>query len=164
MSRIAKDFGTFVNDKTFDMYTEGTDKLNEDDIADLFIEFTKKQQKNTLKTEHYIRTWIDEWCNLFPKHVKSGGKLVKSDPNECLKKMTTFIKTYRYDRDLIFFATKEYIKERALDDYNYMRCATYFIHKLGVGSELAEWCEKCKELDLTDESKTLEITETNDFI
>lgn len=164
MSKIARDFGSYVNDRTFDMYTVGEDKLEEDDIADLFIEFTKKQQKDTLKTEYYIKTWIDEWVHLFPEGLRSGGKIVRSDPYECLKKMVTFLKKYPYDRDLIFFSTKEYIRERAMNDYAYMRCATYFIHKLGVGSELAEWCEKCKNLDLTEEHRQLEIRETHDFI
>lgn len=165
MSKIATDFGSFVNDKTFERYAESkATKLEEDDIVDLFLEFTKVQQKQTLGTQSYVRTWIDEWCALFPAGIKSGGKMLRSHPTDCLAKMTRFVKKYKYDRDLIFFSTREYLKDRALDDYNFTRCATYFIDKLGVGSTLAEWCEKCKDFDLTVEHARYDITSPNEFI
>jgi hypothetical protein len=162
-----KDFGSFVNDKCFDKYLFGKEDgvyepYEEDDIADLFIEFTKKQQKRNLKTEHYVREWIEEWVNIFPSGIKSGGKPVRSDAKSCLPKMISFVKEYKYDRDLIFYATREYIKQQSFKNYDYTRCAIYFIDKQGQGSDLATWCEQCKNADLTKENQTLDIVEHPD--
>lgn len=160
MSKVAKDFGSFVNDRAYDEYLNtNNSKFTEDDIADLFIQFTKSQQKAQLKTEDYVRTWIEEWCDLFPKGVRSGGKLIRSVPQDCVAKMAKFLKTYKYDRDLIFFATRAYLTDRRLDNYAYTRCATYFINKIGVGSELADWCDRCKDMDLKEEQVKYDIIE-----
>lgn len=160
MSKIARDFGAYVNNEAFNIYNEGGDKFSEEDIADMFVQFTKKQQKEQLAELDYVDSWIDEWLKLFPLGVRSGSKLVRSDRSMCLKKMAAFIKNTRYDRDLIFHATKEYIREFALRDYAYMKCATYFIDKKDEGSELAAQCEKCKNDDMTKEETNM----FNEFI
>jgi hypothetical protein len=171
--QITKDFGSYVNTKCFDKYLDGKEDgvyepYSEDGIVDLFIEFTKKQQKTNLKTEHYVREWIDEWVEIFPKGIKSGGKPIRSNAKDCLPKMVSFIKQYKYDRDLIFYATREYIKQQSFKNYDFTRCAMYFIAKQGEGSDLATWCEQCKDADLTKEHQTLEIVEHqgvyNEFI
>lgn len=88
---------------------------------------------------------IKEWLELFPKGVKTGGKLLRSDAKGCLTKMKTFMKSYKYSWEEIMSATKAYLDDRAKDDYMYTRAAIYFIGKNGQGSTLAEWCEKIKE-------------------
>ena len=90
---------------------------------------------------------IKEWLELFPKGVKTGGKLLRSDAKGCLTKMKTFMKNYKYSWDEIMKATKAYLSEREKDDYQYTRAAIYFIGKHGQGSDLADWCEKIKEQD-----------------
>ncbi|GEM_PF-2998307 len=89
--------------------------------------------------------WIDQWLDLFPKGVKSGGKLLRSDKKSCLTKMNKFLKEYSFSQDEIMDATKAYLDEREKDDWKYCKCATYFISKLGEGSSLAEWCETTKD-------------------
>lgn len=161
MSKQTIDFGKFVNDKTYTRYFElEQDKFSDDDIADIFVEFTKAQLKEELGEAAYIESWIDEWIHLFPHGVKSGGKLLRSDRKECLKKMINLIKETKYDRDLIFHATRKYLKERAMNDYMYTKCATYFIHKKDEGSELAAQCETYKTDDLTIEKTNM----FNEFI
>jgi hypothetical protein len=92
--------------------------------------------------------WIDEWLELFPKGVKSGGKLLRSDRVGCLKKMQKFLQdNKKYSKDIIMNATKNYIEERREEDFNYTKCATYFINKEGQGSELAARCENLEEGD-----------------
>jgi hypothetical protein len=88
-----------------------------------------------------VEAWIDDWLNLFPLGVKSGGKLVRSDKKGCLKKMAKFVLENPYYRETIMLATKEYVKSFN-EEYKYMKCATYFISKEDQGSELAAWCEK----------------------
>lgn len=92
-------------------------------------------------------TWIDEWVDIFPRGVRSGGKLIRSDRAGCLRKMKMFIRDYKYDRATIMTATRRYIDIKAREGYNYTRCAIYFIYKTEKSkadehSELAAWCEE----------------------
>lgn len=92
-----------------------------------------------------VEDWISDWLELFPKGVKTGGKLLRSDKMGCLKKMEKFVKESGYSSELIKAATSAYLEEREVDDYKYCKCATYFIDKKGEGSELAAWCEQIKD-------------------
>lgn len=92
-----------------------------------------------------VKDWIDEWLDLFPKGVRSGGKLIRSDKKTCLSKMEKFIKEYKYSKDVILNATLMYLSEREREDYQYTKCATYFISKQHEGSELASWCDQVQE-------------------
>lgn len=89
-----------------------------------------------------VEKWIDEWLDIFPVGIKSGGKLVRSDRAACLKKMTDLVLTSKYYKDEIIEATKEYVNTFKQNDYTYMKCATYFISKKDEGSELIAMCDK----------------------
>lgn len=86
--------------------------------------------------------WIDEYYNLFPEGIKTGGsKLVKSGKLGCLKKLRKFMKDNpSYDKDIILEATKRYVAECASKGYQYMMMAPYFIEKDGVSS-LEGYCQ-----------------------
>ena len=89
-----------------------------------------------------LEEWIDDWVNLFPEGVKSGGKLIRSDPKSCAIKMAQFLKDYKhFKKETIFKATRSYLEDREKEDYAYTRAAIYFIHKKGEGSDLAAACE-----------------------
>lgn len=88
--------------------------------------------------EKLCSTWIEEWISLFPKGIKSGGYYVKSNKEDCLKKMTKFIKTRKYSKEQIFQATKNYIDRKALENYSYMMRAEYFIEKDGTSTLATE--------------------------
>ncbi len=143
-------FGAFVNDKCFNKYVnEGvSDQYDEDDIVELFEEYTKNQMVKVLSKKDYIDSWIEAWVQIFPKGIKSGGKPLRSSPKDCSKKMLAFMNDYpEYDMELIMFATNEYIKQKSSEQFAYTRCASNFIGKRGEGSDLAAWCEECKTLD-----------------
>lgn len=91
--------------------------------------------------------WIEEWIDLFPRGVRSGGKLLRADAQSCLKKMEIFIKTYPYKKEVIMEATRRYLEDRAAVNYEYTRCAVYFIYRMEkqggeTVSDLASWCEQ----------------------
>ncbi len=92
------------------------------------------------KDKQTVAKWIESWCEIFPKGVKSGGYYVKSNAQDCLKKMIKFIKVRKYSKEQIFQATKNYIDRKAKENYAYMMRADYFIEKDGV-SALASECE-----------------------
>src|SRR5687767_1565373 len=92
--------------------------------------------------------WIEEWLDLFPRGVRSGGKLLRADAQSCLKKMEIFIKTYpAYTKEVIMEATRRYLEDRAAVNYEYTRCAVYFIYRMErqggeTISDLASWCDQ----------------------
>lgn len=85
--------------------------------------------------------WIEEWRNIFPQKVKSGGYPVRGDKEGCLSKMNTFINKYKYPKDVIFEATKLYVEKKENERWAYMQLAHYFILKNGT-STLAALCEE----------------------
>jgi len=99
-----------------------------------------------------VESWIDEWRELFPKGVKSGGRPVRGDKQGVLKKMKGFCKKYpNYKKKDIIDATKLYVFEKSRDRYNYMQCADYFIDKNNT-SLLASFIE-----DLEGKENPLEL-------
>lgn len=85
------------------------------------------------------KSWIDSWLDLFP--VKGGGRLLKSNALDCVKRMDTFIKIHKYSKDIILAATKSYLIEQSAESFRYTKNAIYFIDKKGEGSALAAWCK-----------------------
>lgn len=142
-------------------FIESHDKFNMQEIEDLekdgWIKIINKSEKITfenLQIEEKFRIfvekktqsvdllkWIDEWFDLFPKGVKSGGYYVRSDLNGCKRKMKKFISTHsEYTKDIIMKATQNYIIRCEHNGYQYMKLAPYFIEKDGV-SMLSGECE-----------------------
>lgn len=86
-----------------------------------------------------IEDLVDEFRELFPKGVRTAGYLVKGDRNGCIKKMKKFIKENPDVKDdEILAATEAYIKKMALNGYDRMKLAHYFIEKDGASTLSAE--------------------------
>lgn len=97
----------------------------------IFVEKKDKPEKD----------WINEWLEMFPKGVKSGGYYIKTDLNGCRKKMKKFTSTHpEYTKETIIKATQNYINRCEHNGYQYMKIAPYFIEKDGV-SMLSGECE-----------------------
>lgn len=96
--------------------------------------------KTVTKTES-VEDWIDEFRNLFPKGIVSGGYLVKGDRRACILKMEKFLKLYpNYTKETILQATRNYIERKEREGFKYMQLAHYFILK-DKTSTLAGECE-----------------------
>ena len=90
-----------------------------------------------------VKDWIEEWVNLWPQSVHSGGLSIKSKPKECINKMIKFCKEHpNFTKDTIFAATKMYLIDRRAEGFKYTKRAVYFISKLGEPSLLEGYCEK----------------------
>jgi hypothetical protein len=123
-------------------------KIIKDDIYELTkdgVDLLNKIEDIQIQSEESVASWIDEWRNLFPDKIKSGGGyLIKGDKQGCLKKMEKFVKHYKkeFNKDIIFEATKKYVDGfKKKNDFRYMKSAHYFIKKEDV-SELASYCEE----------------------
>lgn len=92
-----------------------------------------------------VSDWIEIWYELWPKGVKSGGYLVKSDPQACQKKMEKFCKAYpNYTKGIIISSTKKYLEEMKRKGFAYCKLAHFFIYKDDV-STLEGLCAQFKE-------------------
>lgn len=155
---IAEDLAASKGEATYNLTKSGMEF-----VESLKAEFSKTQSNvtsvdiavsgvDTLKdviNADDVEGWIDEWVDLFPRGVKSGGRLVRSDRQSCLRKMKVFLREYDYDRDTILNATRKYVESKANDGYNYMKCAVYFIYRADTSrvdkvSDLATWCDQYK--------------------
>jgi hypothetical protein len=88
-----------------------------------------------------IESWIDDYRNIFPQSVKSGGYPVRGDKQGCIKKMIKFLKNYpEYSKDTILNATKAYVDSKKSENYTYMQLSHYFIEKDGISS-LSSYCD-----------------------
>ena len=86
-----------------------------------------------------VSDWIEQWVNLWPKGVKSGGYYLKPNKQDALSNMQKFVKKYKFTKDQIFEATGNYLKEKERDNWNYCMLGSYFIMKNNM-SQLANYC------------------------
>lgn len=86
-----------------------------------------------------VEEWINDWRELWPSGVKSGGYYLKSNKEDLLNKMSKFVKKYKFTKDQIFEATKNYLTEQKSKGWTYTKLANYFIDKDNI-SILASYC------------------------
>ncbi len=83
-------------------------------------------------TDDGVDIWIDEWREIFPQGVKSGGRPVRGDKQGVSKKMKLFVKANpTITKEQIMEATKQYVFDASLKNYSFIICADYFINKNG---------------------------------
>lgn len=92
------------------------------------LEVEPSKEVTTLST---CESWIDDWINLWPKGVKSGGRPVRAGKSSIVKKMNTFLANKKYNTQDIIDCTKAYISNLEASGYKYITCADYFISKSG---------------------------------
>lgn len=100
--------------------------------------------------QHDVTSWIQEWRELWPKGVKSGGRVVRGDKQGCIRKMKNFLRDNPgVTKEDVFTATKLYVFAKKREDYKAIICADYFIIKDG-SSQLSAYVEDIdgKQTDL----------------
>jgi len=98
--------------------------------------------KKSLVQEVKINDFVTEFRELFPARRLSTGKSFKSNYNDLEKKLRYFVKNYDYPPDVILEAARQYVRHAESVGYEFIRTASYFVYKLGEGSDLADWCER----------------------
>jgi hypothetical protein len=123
---------TLISFDSLVITAEGIDVLNNLNIGE------PKNYKGTFDE------FITAFFNTFPKKIRQGNLLVRSDINSCSKKMKKFLKEYsEYDYDIILKATTNYVNKCSKDGYRYIKVSHYFIYKDNI-STLASECEEIK--------------------
>lgn len=97
------------------------------------------------KTKAKISEWIGEYAQLFDEANKHTRYEVSADAVDCLKKMSKFVQSYRYEKEVIFDATRRYLQDMQNQNYTFMRSVLTFIHHPEKGSLLATYCKKIVE-------------------
>lgn len=94
-------------------------------------------------TDNLIKL-AEEMRELFPKGIKSGGYPVRSSVYDIADKLKKFMKKHTYSNEVILNATKQYLRRKESENWNFVQIAVYFIEKNGV-SALAAECESLVE-------------------
>lgn len=110
-------------------------------LSNYRLHTTKKKSKKAVDDSEFGK-FVDQFYELWPKGIKSGGYAVRSGKNACSTKLRTFLKENKlYTTDIVLAATKNYIDKCRANDYQYMKLAPYFIIKDGV-SVLESYCDE----------------------
>lgn len=112
-----------------------------------------------------IKEWIEEWNEIFPIDAKWNGNKLRTDIKYCVNKMQKFCKDNpQYTKDIIFAATKMYVKEKEKVNWEYARQSTYFISKIGFTSLLEEYCQKIIKPEKEQSTQEVLYNPIDDFI
>ena len=113
-----------------------------EEISGYFKKSKKKTSKDLMGAGFLQK--IQEYVNIFPNRKLSSGKYARTTPKNLEVGFRWFFENYDYDWDMIFKATKKYIYDYSLKNYEYMRTSQYFIRKQNTDktydSELADYC------------------------
>lgn len=128
----------YLDDLCTDLEAKGYVKIlgsGDERIIELRQKAVELFGKNTIN----IADWIEQWCELWPKGVKSGGYYVKPNKQDALSNMQKFFKKYKFTKDQVFEATGNYLKQQEAKHWDYTMLGAYFIMKNGM-SQLANYC------------------------
>lgn len=106
--------------------------------------------------------WFDDWYEMWPRKIKSGGYLIRSDKNSCATKMVKFRKANpQFTPDIILEATTNYVNTFKRRDWAFIQKADYFINK-DNSSTLYSYCDEvidnmCRPVTLAEEEFTRQI-------
>ena len=110
---------------------------------DSYFKKAKKKTTKDLLCDNFTNN-IKFYVEIFPNRKLSSGKYARVNPKNLENSFRWFFENYEYDWDMIFKATKRYIYDYSLKNYEYMRTSQYFIRKQNTDksydSELADYC------------------------
>ena len=110
---------------------------------DSYFKKAKKKTTKDLLGDNFTNN-IKTYVEIFPNRKLSSGKYARVNPKNLENSFRWFFENYEYDWDMIFRATKKYIYDYSLKNYEYMRTSQYFIRKQNTDktydSELADYC------------------------
>jgi len=112
------------------------------EIDSFFKRSKKKTSKDLLGSE--FTNNIIVYVESFPNRKLGSGKYARVNPKNLENSFRWFFENYEYDWETIIKATKKYVYDYGLKNYEYMRTSQYFIRKQNTDksydSELADYC------------------------
>jgi len=111
---------------------------------------SKKKTSKDLMGDNFDNK-IKLYNSLFPAKKLGSGKYARTNVKTLEASFRWFFDTYDYDWHTILLATKKYVHEFKMKNYEYMRTSQYFIRKQNTDksfeSDLATYCDMLNEVD-----------------
>ncbi len=120
-----------------------------EELGSYFRKSKKKTSKDLMGDSFDIN--IKLYNSLFPAKKLGSGKYARTNVKTLEASFRWFFDTYDYDWHTILLATKKYVLEYKMKNYEYMRTSQYFIRKQNTDksfeSDLATYCDMLNEVD-----------------
>jgi len=124
-----------------------------EELNSYFRKSKKKTSKDLMGSMYDVN--IKLYNSLFPAKKLGSGKYARTNVKTLEASFRWFFDTYEYDWHTILEATKKYIEEYKMKNYEYMRTSQYFIRKQNTDksfeSDLATYCDMLNEVDSNEE-------------
>ena len=115
---------------------------------------SKKKTSSDLMGDNFD-TYIKKYNELFPSKKLGSGKYARTNIKTLESSFRWFFDTYDYDWNTILDATKNYIREYEIKNYEFMRTSQYFVRKQNTDksfeSDLATYCDMLNESSSNEE-------------
>tara|TARA_S200002703_G_scaffold49279_3_gene42705 strand:- start:91969 stop:92556 length:588 start_codon:yes stop_codon:yes gene_type:complete len=114
-----------------------------EEINSYFRKSKKKTSKDIMGDDFDV--CIKAYNEIFPAKKLGSGKYARTNIKTLEAGFRWFFENYNYDWKVIYEATRKYIEEYKLKNYEYMRTSQYFIRKQSSDksfeSDLATYCD-----------------------
>ena len=124
-----------------------------EELNSYFRKSKKKTSKDLMGSMYDAN--IKLYNSLFPAKKLGSGKYARTNVKTLEASFRWFFDTFDYDWHTILEATKKYVEEYKMKNYEYMRTSQYFIRKQNTDksfeSDLATYCDMLNEVDSNEE-------------
>ena len=118
-----------------------------EEINSYFKKSKKKTSKDLMGASFDV--CIKTYNEIFPAKKLGSGKYARTNIKNLEAGFRWFFSTYEYDWKTIIEATKKYVQEYEMKNYEYMRTSQYFIRKQNPDksfeSDLATYCDMIQD-------------------
>lgn len=109
-----------------------------------FFKKSKKKTSTVLMGDSFL-DMIQEYVEIFPNKRLASGKPARVNVKTLENAFRWFFDTYGYSWEIILQATKKYVYDFEMKNYEYMRTSQYFVRKQNTDkswdSDLATYCD-----------------------
>jgi len=113
------------------------------EIEEFFIK-NKKKTSSILMGNSFIEM-IKDYVEIFPNKRLSSGKPARVNVKTLENGFRWFFDNYTYSWEIILSATRKYVNDFEMKNYEYMRTSQYFVRKQNTDkswdSDLATYCD-----------------------
>ena len=111
---------------------------------DGFFKKSKKKTSSALMGDSFLEL-IQEYVEIFPNKRLASGKPARVNVKTLENSFRWFFDTYGYSWEIILQATRKYVNDFEMRNYEYMRTSQYFVRKQNTDkswdSDLATYCD-----------------------
>ncbi len=126
-----------------DLSLSGKSIIFIEELTSFFRKSKKKTSKHLMGDNFDVS--IKMYNEIFPTRKLNSGKYARTNVKNLEAGFRWFFENYEYSWETVLTATKKYVEEYSLKNYEYMRTSQYFIRKQNLDksfeSDLATYCD-----------------------